>query len=553
MPGLQTSAMTSPPSLSHYDKSGAWEYAVPLEHDQYPHGSAPSSVKSRGQTYDNTPTQSRSNGYGTSSRAASGTHDPSGFLDPKTIRRQESNISSNQDGDSVLDLYGGRLSTMDAREITTARSENGDLTDEESKWIDSEKLARIEGRQLEYSRWIDRDKLEMIEIEELEQAGIRLPLKARGSFNMLQESHQPGSRPMERSRTSSGSSAPEEDERFYNPNEPSNDLRLPSEQLFESHPHPMRLGQRNGSSSRIPLYTSSPLPVRQQYIERAAPLIRPGPSPDQGSDDDSISYIRSRKRSHSAGSAVLLAENTPSTTLRPSAKNARTQSHNTSNAGTPGRSPSKTNPRQSNNTKNKNRPPFQVPTSPHRPGTANYSAPEGPPPWSLSTYSPDPKLPPDQQIIPTVAKRLQQEQWEKDGVFATVYDGKLRPLKVPDPSSLPRPIKRESPSSKETESTADATADVEWPLRSPTLAPSVLASAPSPEPEERSQTPSKDAPSSFNSRTPTTVNGRNVSQSTTTRNSQLNKPAVTPLRVPVEDEKNDQKKEKKKFACCIVM
>jgi hypothetical protein len=43
-------------------------------------------------------------------------------------------------------------------------------------------------------------------------------------------------------------------------------------------------------------------------------------------------------------------------------------------------------------------------------------------------YKPDPRLPPDQQLLPTVAKRLQQEQWEKEGKFGNTYDKEFRPL-----------------------------------------------------------------------------------------------------------------------------
>src|SRR6201999_1549016 len=50
------------------------------------------------------------------------------------------------------------------------------------------------------------------------------------------------------------------------------------------------------------------------------------------------------------------------------------------------------------------------------PGSSN-KRPEGDPPWLSSIYSPDPKLPPEQQLLPTVAKRLQQEQWEREGKY----------------------------------------------------------------------------------------------------------------------------------------
>lgn len=42
-----------------------------------------------------------------------------------------------------------------------------------------------------------------------------------------------------------------------------------------------------------------------------------------------------------------------------------------------------------------------------RPPTA-VNRPEGEPPWLATMYKPDPRLPPDQQLLPTHAKRMQQ-------------------------------------------------------------------------------------------------------------------------------------------------
>ena len=341
------------------------------------------------------------------------------------------------------------MSTVGAMSTETVNNHNGNLTDEESKWIDSEKLARIEGKQLEQlkqaeynTRWIDRDKLERIEIQELEQAGILKPTGTRGPYNALPASYQSEDGVLIRQRTNSDSSGDEA--RFYDPGEPDNDLRHPAERAADTKGQPMQNYQRNRSSSRIPLYTSSLVPVPQHHLERNAPLVRQPPSPENASDDDGSSYKRSRKRSYSASSTVLLTDGTPPTTAVSSAPKTAASPQTgrvKSNISSPNRSNSKSKTRLSGNssiTKNKTRSNPQLAPS-HRPTSSHHShqAPEGPPPWQLSNYTPDPKLPPDQQIIPTVAKRLQQEQWEKEGVFATVYDKKLRPLKVQDPEQTP--------------------------------------------------------------------------------------------------------------------
>jgi hypothetical protein len=43
-------------------------------------------------------------------------------------------------------------------------------------------------------------------------------------------------------------------------------------------------------------------------------------------------------------------------------------------------------------------------------------------------YKPDPRLPPDQQILPTHAKRLMQERWEKEGQPASSFGKDFAPI-----------------------------------------------------------------------------------------------------------------------------
>lgn len=423
--------------------------------------------------------------------------DSTGYLDPSkphSLRHKESTISSNQDGDSLFDLYGGKLSTVGAMSTETINGHNGNLTDEESKWIDSEKLAEIEGKQLEQlkqseynTRWIDCDKLERIEIQELEQAGILPPKGARGSYNALQGVYNSKEGAITRGRTNSDFS--EDEQKYYDPNEPDNDLRHPSEKAVEPRGRPMQNTQRNRSSSRIPLYASSPVPVPQHHLERTALLKRQPPSPDNGSDDDGSSHTHSRKRSHSAGSAVLLADNTPPTTAVPKPPATPQTNRVKSNVTSPNRSSSKSKSKgrfsgNSNLAKNKHKSNPQL-TPSNRP-TSSHQAPEGPPPWSLSTYTPDPKLPPDQQIIPTVARRLQQEQWEKEGVFATVYDTKLRPLKVQDPEELRKEKEeaKEKEANQAEQSVSLANGRDEWPQQQPQKPLSPVEATPPPKEEK---------------------------------------------------------------------
>lgn len=449
------------------------------------------------------------------------------------LKRNDSTISSNHDGDSVFDLYGGRLSTVSAVSLGSFvplggaevfpsfmnGNDQGIMASEEpdsskwihrdkleeddpdsskwihkdkleendpdsSKWIHRDKLAKIEasdagGRSAAYnanvdsgtSRWIDRDKLAKIESQEAQRAGITVS-RSRASSNGTEPS-----RDQKKQRVASPLPIEDGDDHiFNNPNEFSNDLRTPEEQAADRSAQQNMANRqfcRNPSHSRIPVPTSSPFPIPQQYLERSAPLLR-NPTPN-GSDDDRASltntFIRSRKRSHSAGSAFLLDD--PTSVLPPpgAISNPKNSARNPMSPSSPRKS------RTGSSLKQRTR---SNPQLHNRPGTAaSYAThistiggqestrkhhPEGPPPWSLASYKPDPSLPPDQQIIPTVAKRMQQEQWERDGAPADVYDRNLRPLRVHGDDEMEKARHRRTLSQTEAQEKPE-----EWPLRAPAI------------------------------------------------------------------------------------
>jgi hypothetical protein len=70
-------------------------------------------------------------------------------------------------------------------------------------------------------------------------------------------------------------------------------------------------------------------------------------------------------------------------------------------------------------------------------------------------YKPDPRLPPDQQMLPTVAKKLQQEQWEKEGRTPTTYDRDFAPLAVHPNDMPPVPPKAVEPPVEEKSKTPE--------------------------------------------------------------------------------------------------
>jgi hypothetical protein len=476
-------------------------------------------------------------------------------------------VSSNHDGDSVFDLYGGRMSMISSApnddisnhaEYPYVNGGGSKTPDPEaSKWIHRDKLAQIEGNEaadylfdVGQSRWIHKDKLERIEIEELQRAG-------EGG----RQSHAAGTRRIgdenidhrEQHRVSSPiGSDDDEDEEIRGPD--FYDFRTPEEQAADNQTHALRKGfKRNASYSRIPLASVSPHPIPQQFIERTTPLPRTSTTPN-GSDDGGATASPLRKRSHSASSAMLLDDPDSSS---PPGSNANPKMRSIPSPTPRGKMGSRAGSMAGKQRTRSN------PQLAHRPQTsASHAAvptpgssksPEGQPPWALSSYKPDPSLPPDQQIIPTLAKRMQQEQWERDGAYATVYDKDLRPLKVDN---------GETEKSAGTQAEDSAESGAEWPLRS-----SVAAEPSGPKPERNPTSTdggyrTMPTVSSFfqgTMATDTIMPAAPLGKVAKSFKSQVQShptheapaaPGPPIKQMPVADDENEKKR---KFLCCIIM
>jgi len=175
----------------------------------------------------------------------------------------------------------------------------------------------------------------------------------------------------------------------------------------------------------------------------------------------------------------------------------------------------------------------------------------------VNSYNPDPRLPPEKQLIPTVARRLQQEKWEQEGTFGTAYDKDFRPLNdssLVRENSMPlgeREPKQEPPAQEEMEiraQTPEAGASDEWPLKAeaPKSPPQMrLGSSYSTMPKiSDMQTPKSPLPGQ---RPPMTPQG---TQGTAQSQSQLSEKPQTPQRIP--DVPDDQDR-KGGCGCCVVM
>lgn len=370
------------------------------------------------------------------------------------LTRKDSSISETGSApDSLLDLYGTNRSGINSIDYGDGKTMTSDKTQDDE---DPER-----------SRWIHRDKLARIESQELQAAGIILPRSRAPSKSSRREHSRDqqgnGVRSEQAQKRQRVGSIPTEEEEAPQNNEW--DLRTPEEAADEHGDLFRDISGGVKGVSRIPVLKTSPLPIPLEHLERDTPMKRKMSSGNLV--EDGIVYPKSRSRSQSI--KVLedaSATPTPGRHLAvensPPKKAISPRKGSANNRGPSGTQRPKTRsgqPREASGN--------------HRPATRSGDltktnsigkAPEGDPPWLASMYKPDPRLPPDQQLLPTVARRLQQEQWEKEGKFGNVYDTSFRPLNDEEyPRSPEPPI--QSPEIDEKQ--PDEERGAEWPLRGP--------------------------------------------------------------------------------------
>ncbi|KAK4456872.1 hypothetical protein QBC42DRAFT_350941 [Cladorrhinum samala] len=399
------------------------------------------------------------------------------------------------------------------------------------------------------SKWIHRDKLAKIENEELQAAGIFLPqqrdrARSKSSHRPKRDQSQDklngsnrsiGGSDQQASRSRKNSVATTLDHRSPDTvATPSWDLRRPEEIVEEGDGFWISAGSGK-HASKIPIAKTSPVPLPSEHIERDTLLARkrdgsPG-------TEESITYPKIRTRSGSTG--IPVAKPTTSDGASPTTKRAESHSpkkpQNAKKAKTAANGRPKTRGGLSKDSTGSGTGTTRPTTkSGEREFSANSRPMEGEPPWMVSAYRPDPRLPPDQQLLPTVAKRLAQERWEKEGKFGNVYDKDFRPLtdegflKPPEPSSTPERDAEKDEQEQQGE-------QGEWPLkteaRSPTLPGRTNSYSTMPKISDKSVTSPVQSP-----RTPIP---------------QIQPPAPATVRLPEPPEDPPNKKEG--CGCCIVM
>lgn len=316
----------------------------------------------------------------------------------------------------------------------------------------------------EDSKWIHRDKLAKIESEELQAAGILVPKPRAANGKQKRDRSQ--------SRLARGVDSPDLTQPRLRNELPSVDQSMTdyvfpprgdskmTKETVEGDINSYLTANGTGKGgSRIPVAKTSPAPILLEQLERAPPSGRRQLDSPEG---DGLSYPRPRSRS-----ASLSVSDAPIATAlggggaRAPAKRSVTDTSPTKK-NTPRKlsAASKTSVTVSSRPKTRSGPGTgkDAPSisNQSRPSTragdssVTHKQPEGDPPWMLNSYKPDPRLPPDQQLLPTVARRLQQEKWEKEGKFGDVYDKNFRPLndnelaKPPDSNHKPSEYEQEA-------------------------------------------------------------------------------------------------------------
>ncbi|PYH41477.1 uncharacterized protein BP01DRAFT_368957 [Aspergillus saccharolyticus JOP 1030-1] len=423
--------------------------------------------------------------------------------------------------------------------------------------------------ELDNEKWIHRDKLAKIESEELQQffqrrAATDGPQTGRGrsheSHGLNGRSFSPHS-PNEQMEPwpslHDGSPRDSYDSRTFSDAGDHHDstqgdrehwdLRRPEEIAADRAKEQAASGFYHNpglrkSSSRIPLSKASPAPISPEHTGREFPMQR---SRALTNGEDEVLSIGMPRRA-SEPMTVEAASSLPASGSRPGSRGFPSQ--NTAAKKTPAKAGPTNRKTSAPPATRKATPRARLPSNTQRPGARAgesrgppnpINRPEGDPPWLATMYKPDPRLPPDQQILPTHARRMQQEQWAKEGKTPTMYDREFAPLAIgPDgPCKVERP-KNERPEQEKPQVEEKAKDE-------PQLAPQP-APQPAPQQTTNEQLPPKEGETDTR---PVTGSG----YSTMPRVQEPNPAPLTPKWSPPVVTAQAPPPKEKGCGCCIVM
>ncbi|RHZ61958.1 uncharacterized protein CDV56_108978 [Aspergillus thermomutatus] len=442
---------TSPGSVDANQQQ--WDFAVPARQNSNP--------RPKSRSRDSAHRRSRDKGSRSSSLSRHAYVQEANYLASRGRREHSPNRHESETG-FPRDLHGNEAANRSGSKVRDSEP-NGPHKGSDKK--DGKGLYQGE---LDSANWIHRDKLARIESEELQQAAYLFQRRAglengKSSRARNHDSNNSGfsgfsgsvgaptaSEPMEpwpsfrdeqRNHASSPTSfagdgtgdVTEEERRCW-------DLRRPEEiaadEVTDSASSMYRNPGLRKSSSRIPISTASPAPISPEHLGREFPMQRARALTN--GEEEIMSFGKPRRASEPIAVEPSDSSATPSAGSRPNSRGIQTNQNSPAKRGstTKGSATRKTSAPPSTTRKaSRNR---TVSTNSQRPTTRSgeprppqtINRPEGDPPWLATMYKPDPRLPPDQQILPTHARRMQQEQWEKEGRTPTTYDREFAPLAI---------------------------------------------------------------------------------------------------------------------------
>ncbi|KAL9094607.1 MAG: hypothetical protein Q9165_003166 [Trypethelium subeluteriae] len=436
-----------------------WEYAVPVNGENYNFGSQKNYAYEEESRYsDNTvrkPLGVHTNGNSRSqirrnddSDKWNSAKDSGSHLAPRQmLGRMNSDISGTSDGDSFLDYYKGNSESRAG--IASGHNSRKHSLAEQNDF-----------EEVDNSAWIHRDKLAKIESRELEEAGLFFGQRPSGSRSNSRSTSRQGRGNDPQIGNGYAEPSPERgplkeqlrrlpsaEEDLEEDDEQSDHATQISEGIAPEQPHffhNREIPTTRPGTSRIPLPKKSPNPLSSTFTERDSSLPRSRANSLGNRLEDGIALNKVRGRSQSGASQIMLDEfrtskrqhdendssSTPASPIRSSPTKAKVPSKATPTSGArknassrTASAPQKKAPRAGSgpNRESPSKRPVSSSGTPTRPSTS-YNRPEGEAPWIATMYKPDPRLPQDQQILPTHAKRMMQEQWEKEGKTGAVYD-----------------------------------------------------------------------------------------------------------------------------------
>lgn len=357
---------------------------------------------------------------------------PQGGLRPPPQEHQDLSGASSE-ADSLLDLYRSNGPT------TNVSSSNGtSVNGTQRKRVASQDRSRVrskgprgaasvvEGptREDAESKWIHRDKLAQIESREMAEIGVRLgrPSRAGSRAKSTKTNKSVVDGEMNEDMRPDEDAATRESKKLR---------QVVDEDMQEHRYHNETIDTSNDAFANTFPQRSAEKPTNRRPSTSRIPVpLSAAASPDDGDSpleltrkrSGSLLYQRQHARSRSGSQNLLDATVKQGSPSNPNTRTFGSQVASPQLSPRKNRHPSSATPESNGRKfstmrnasgKSNGRTDTSI-DSPRRPTTSGgrppTARPEGDPPWIATMYKPDPRLPPEEQMLPTHARRMAEMQ-----------------------------------------------------------------------------------------------------------------------------------------------